>query len=71
MSTCWRVKRLHKKGMVPPLCDQIQLILGNLLAAPLNTKLATVRVVSVANSMAEGGKPSMGLRQQSGMSGWV
>ena len=53
--------------MVPPECDQIQRMSGNFTADRGFSKirLATVRVVSVAYSIALGGTAPMTLLQQS------
>ena len=52
---------------MPPLCEKIQRISGYLVAVPLNTTCAMVRLVSVAYSIDPGGMPGTSPRQQSGV----
>ena len=68
-----RVKRLVRNGMVPPECDQIQRMSGNFTAERGFSKirLATVRVVSVAYSMALGGTTPITFAQHSAGVGWT
>ena len=44
------VRRSTKKGMVPPACEKMNLMLGQRCAVPLNKMLVMVRVVSVGGA---------------------
>ena len=54
---------------MPPLCEKIQRIFGKRAAAPLKSRLAMVRVVSVAYSMVPAETPGTVLPQHAGTSG--
>ena len=57
--------------MVPPAWEKIQRMSGNRVAAPLNTRLAMVRVVSVPYSIAKSVISGSSPAQQIGPHGWV
>ena len=58
------MNRSVRNGIVPPAWEKMNRMSGKRAAAPLNSRLAMVRVVSVPYSMTAGGMSGTRFRQQ-------
>src|SRR5882724_11703822 len=68
---CRMLRRPDRYGMVPPPWVEMMLMAGYLALAPVNTMLATMRVVSNMNSMTDPSSPSRLGSKLDGQLGWA